>query len=172
MTHAKVIAILALEVRQSRIGYALFSGPKRLIDWGASAAPPGCTNRAKWTQQKMAALLRRYAPTSIVAKQRRKAKLPKNAKRAPILEAIKSVAKTQGVAIEFLTRDEIYSAFRNFPVSTKEDIACALTEIFPELLIRLPPKRKSWWNPEPRRMIVFDAIATGFAYWQRSRPTK
>jgi glutamate-1-semialdehyde aminotransferase len=66
-------------------------------------------------------------------------------------------------------RDEIDSAFRIFKARTKDEIACVLVEIFPEMLTRLPPKRKKW-QTEPHRMIIFDAIATGFAYWQRPPP--
>jgi len=167
MMHTQEIAILALEIRQSRIGYALFLGPKRLIDWGATAVPPECIDSENWAQQRTAALLRQYIPECIVAKRQRSAKLPQGATGVPILKGIQSVAQTQGIPIQFLARDEIYSAFASFSLSTKEDIACALTEMFPELLIRLAPVRKWWWNSEPRRMIVFDAIATGFAYWQR-----
>lgn len=170
MKHYDETHILALDIRHSRIGYALFSGPKRLLDWGASAVPVQCSNRKKWAQQKMIALLRHCSPEFIVAKHQRGARLSKNAKGKPILKEILSVAKERGVPIHFLGCDEIHSAFRIFQAHTKEDIACILMEKFPELLIRLPPKRKKWWDSEPRRMIIFDAVATGFAYWQRPPP--
>ena len=64
-----------------------------------------------------------------------------------------------------LGRDEIGSTFCRIRARTKEEIACAIVGIFPELLVRLPPKRKKW-QTEARGMIVFDAIATGIAYWQ------
>ena len=70
-----------------------------------------------------------------------------------------------------LGRDEIESTFCIFRARIKEEIACAIVGIFPELLVRLPPKRKKW-QTETRGMIVFDAIATGIAYWQRSPPRK
>jgi hypothetical protein len=115
----------------------------------------------------MTPLLRHGSPVSIVTKQRRVAKLPRNANGEPIVEAIRSVAEEHGLSIHVLKRDEIQSAFHIFQARTKDEIACTLVGIFPELLIRLPPKRKNW-QPEPRGMIVFDAIATGFTYWRRA----
>jgi hypothetical protein len=65
-----------------------------------------------------------------------------------------------------LERDEVQSVFLIFNARTKEEMACAIVGIFPELLVRLPPKRKTY-QPEAHAMIIFDAIATGLAYWQR-----
>ena len=169
MKHYEETHILALDVRHSRIGYALFSGPKRLLDWGASTVPSQCSNRAQWIERRMEQLLRYGTPASLVTKQRRQAKLPGNTNGEPILETIRSIAKEHGVAMQVLGRDEIQSAFRVFQAHTKEEIACVLVGIFPELLARLPTKRKKW-QPEPRGMIAFDAIATGFTYWRRSPP--
>lgn len=169
MNHYEEEHILALDVRHSRIGYALFSGSKHLLDWGASTVPPRCNNRTHWIRQRITPLLRYGLPASIVTKQRRVAKLPRNANGEPILEAIRSAAEEYGIPVHVLGRDEIQSAFRVFQAGTKDDIACVLVGIFPELLIRLPAKRKKW-QPEPHRMIIFDAIATGFAYWRRPSP--
>ena len=163
--------ILALDVRHSRIGYALFSGPKRLLDWGANTVPSQCSNRAEWIRRRMAQLLRHGSPACIVTKPHRLAKLPRNTNGTSILETIRSVATEQGIPIYVLGRDEIESAFCIFRARTKEEIACAIVGIFPELLVRLPPKRKTW-QPEAHGMIVFDATAAGIAYWQRQLPRK
>jgi len=119
----------------------------------------------------MASLLRHGSPSSIVMKQCRSAKLSGNTNGVPILKAIRLAAKEHGIPMYVLGRDEIEAAFRIFQARTKQEIACAVVGIFPELLARLPPKRKKW-QTEARGMIVFDAIATGIAYWQRSPPRK
>jgi hypothetical protein len=113
--------------------------------------------------------MRNCSPASIVVKQQRTLRLSRNSTGEPILKAILSAAEKRGIPVHFLGRDEIHTAFRVFQVRTKDDIACVLVRIFPELLIRLPPKRKKWQS-EPHRMILFDAIATGFAYWHRFSP--
>jgi hypothetical protein len=167
MKHNDETYILALDVRHSRIGYALFAGPKQLLDWGASTVPSQCIHRTSWVQQRMKSLLRHGSPVFLVVKQPRPARPPANANGKPIIEAILSAAKEYGIPIQLLSHDEMLSAFRIFNVRTKDDIACVLVGMFPELLIRLPPRRKKW-QPEPHGMIVFDAIATGFAYWRSS----
>ncbi len=171
MKHYEETHIVALDVRHSRIGYALFSGPKRLLDWRASTVPSRCSNRAQWIREKMALLLQHGSPAYIVTRPHRLAKLPPNANGMSILKTIQSVAAEQGIPMYVIGRDEIKSTFCRFRARTKEEIACAIVEIFPELLVRLPPKRKTW-QTEARGMIVFDAIATGIAYWQRPPPRK
>jgi hypothetical protein len=161
--------ILALDVRNSRIGYALFAGPKQLLDWGTNTVPSQCKNRTQWIKRRMEQLLRHGSPVSIVMKQPRRAKLSGNASGVPILKAIRSVVEEHGIPMHVLERAEIEATFRPFRARTKEEIACAIVRIFPELLARLPPKRKEW-QPEARAMIVFDAIATGIAYLQRCFP--
>jgi hypothetical protein len=104
-------------------------------------------------------------------KQRRPVKLPRKSYGPPILKAVQSAAEEYGIPMYVLGRDELQSAFNIFKARTKEEMAWATVGIFPELLVRLPLKRKTW-QPEAHGMIVFDAIATGFAYWQRSPPRK
>ena len=171
MNRTEETHILALDVRHSRIGYALFSGPKRLLDWGANTVPSQCNNRAEWIRRRMAELLRYSSPACVVTRPRRFMNLPRNASGEPIIEAIQSVAEEYGIPMHVLGRGEIESTFCIFRARTKEEIACAIVGIFPELLVRLPSKRKKW-QTETRGMIVFDAIATGIAYWQQSPPCK
>lgn len=169
MKHRNETQILALDVRHSRMGYTLFSGPKRLLDWGICTVPSRCNDRIEWMRGRATAIMRNCSPASIVVKQQRTLRLSRNSTGEPILKAILSAAEKRGIPVHFLGRDEIHTAFRVFQVRTKDDIACVLVRIFPELLIRLPPKRKKWQS-EPHRMILFDAIATGFAYWHRFSP--
>lgn len=171
MKRSEETHILALDVRHSRVGYAIFAGPRRLLDWGICTVPPRCSNRAEWIRPRIAELLRHGLPACVVTRRQRLMKLPNNANGAPILKAIRSATKEHGIPMYVLDRDEIQSAFRIFRARTKEEIACAIVGIFPELLVRLPLKRKKW-QPEAHGMIVFDAIATGIAYWQRSTPRR
>jgi hypothetical protein len=115
----------------------------------------------------MAALIQYGSPTSIVAKQQWRVRLPRNASGEPIFKTVQSAAEECDIPMHVLGRDEIQSAFHVFQARSKDEIACVLVGLFPELLVRLPPKRKKW-QPEPHGMIVFDAIATGFAYWRQS----
>jgi len=58
----------------------------------------------------------------------------------------------------------VYRTFAGTGAGTKYGIATALVRAFPELLVRLPPKRKPW-QTEDSRMSIFDAVALGLTYF-------
>jgi hypothetical protein len=161
--------LLAIEVRRSRFGYALFEGPERLLDWGGSAVPPGFAGRAatEAARKRIASVLRRGSPAAIVVDRPRRTKTSPVVPACPVFKSILREAETLKVPVHLLSREEIRAAFRIFPARSKEQIACVLVSEFPELTHRLPLKRKKW-EPEKRGMIVFDAIAVGLAYWLRN----
>jgi len=162
------IRILAFDARRSRFGYALFEGSKRLLDWGASAIAPGSADRTAITMasKRIASLLKFGLPAAVVVKCPRRNNQKPATSMSPIVKAILREAAARRIPVSLMSREEIQQAFRIFRGSTKDEIASILVQIFPELLVRLPPKRKVWQS-EHHAMIVFDAIATGFAYWQR-----
>jgi hypothetical protein len=61
---------------------------------------------------------------------------------------------------------EIREPFRGLQGKTKYEIAGILTAIFPDLLWRLPRKRKTYESEHPA-MSIFDAVAIGFRYWRQ-----
>ena len=143
MKYSSETHILALDVRHSRIGYALFSGPKRLLDWGASTVPSRCSNRARWIRQKMASLLRHGSPVFVITKQRRIAKLPGNANGAPIFDAIRSVAGEHGIPMHLLDamRSGLLSAASGR--APKRRSPARLWEYSPSCLFACHPNGKS-----------------------------
>jgi hypothetical protein len=157
--------VLAIEARQSRFGYALFDGPKKLLDWGASMLPSGLAGpyALEAARKRIAQILRRASPGAIVVDLPRSV-IPELATSSPVLRSIICEAEVSGLPLHWLAREDIRSAFRIFRARSKEQIALALIGIFPELGHRLPRKRRKW-EPEKRGMIVFDAIATGLAFW-------
>jgi len=169
MNKAFIPRILAIEARRSRFGYALFEGPNRLLDWGASTVPADLTGRAAKdaARKRIALALRRCHPVAAVVRRPRRVKTGRGATPGPILRTIAREAAALPIPVHSLSRGEVREAFQLLRGRTKEEIAEALVGIFPELVTRLPPKRKKW-QPEYRGMIVFDAVAVGFAYWQRN----
>ena len=167
MTSTDYTHILALDVRHSRLGYALFEGPNRLLDWGISRVPPHCTDIVAWTTRRVKALLRDSSPDVIVVKRPIGQSRTINRSTSPILNSILETIQTQKVPLYFLEIEDVRAEFRAFEVRSKDDVASVLVQIFPDLLGRLPPKRKKWQS-EPHRMILFDAISVGFAYWNRT----
>jgi hypothetical protein len=161
--------IVAIEARRSRFGYAIFEGPNKLLDWGASAVPSHLTGRlaAAAVRKRVVSVLRRCHPESVVVKRPRVTRTGKTTTPGPIFRAVRREGAAMRMPIETLTRADIKEAFRPLGARTKDDIAEVIVGIFPELLPRLPHRRNNRWKPEWRGMIVFDAIAAGFAYWAR-----
>jgi hypothetical protein len=162
------VRILAFDVRLSRFGYALFDGPQTLLDWGASEIPAGLAYRAAVliARKRVAPLMKLGHPTAVIIRRPCLGNRGSTASTFPIANAIIRESTSNQVRLHSMTRKEIQHAFRIFRGSTTDEIASILADIFPELLTRLPPKKKKWQS-ERHAMIVFDAIATGFAFWLR-----
>ena len=167
MTRSQTTRVLAIEARRSRFGYALFEGPRCLLDWGASTVPSELTGHlaTKAARKRIASALLRCHPAAAVVRRPRKIKT-RGVMPGPIFKAIAREAALLQIPVYFISRAEVQEAFRMFRGNTKEQISEVLVGIFPELFTRLPPKRKKW-QPEYRGMVVFDAVSVGFAYSQR-----
>ena len=159
------VRVLAIDLRLSRFAYAVYEGPKRLLDWGGRACPP--SKGADLAAQRVVELLRLFHPAVVVMKKDRRG----GVRNAPVLRRVanqvRHEAAIRSVPVFLCSPEEVKEAFRIFRVRTKDDVAAAVAGIFPELLWELPRKRKKWDNEHPR-MAVFDAISIGFAYFQRN----
>lgn len=161
--------ILAIDLRPRRFGYAVFEGPRFLLDWGANAYPSNRDPEGTVATRRLAALLRFSTPSAVVVKKERW----ESAKTDPVVrsmvEAITRETSARSIPVYLVGQSELTSTFRNFECETKYEIATVLTGFFPELLWKLPPPRQIWESEHPR-MTMFDAIALGFTHWQRSSP--
>ncbi|HEV2618651.1 MAG TPA: hypothetical protein VGU23_01785, partial [Acidobacteriaceae bacterium] len=157
--------ILAIELRASRMGYALFEGPRRLLDWGTTAIRPEGNAKTATTHKPISELLKALSPSAVVVKKIRRWRHDKRARTQAVLRQIQLEAAAHSIAVIYIGQKDIDNIFRMYRVHTKYEIAYVLVLAFPELLPKLPPKRKIGTS-EPQAMIVFDAVATGFAYLQ------
>jgi hypothetical protein len=162
MTHHPYTRILSLEVRYRRFGFAILEGkPMRLLDVGtrtfvSAAAIP----------QRLAPLISTFDPCAIIVRRpAHKQSSHLNGVKAN-LRAILAEAEKRSIQVESMTVHEVRCAFRDIGV-TKDSIAVKITQIFPELHWKLPPRRKPWMS-EGHNMVIFDATATGLTYLTRS----
>ncbi len=91
----------------------------------------------------------------------------RSAKQTKMLASIKRQARSRRIPVRCISRRDVNRAFVGFE-SNKYEVASALARQFPDLALRLPPKRKCWQS-EDYRMGIFDAAALGVAYFTRSR---
>jgi hypothetical protein len=137
-----------------------------LLDWGRCTYPRGDAG-PELAAKRFTELLRLFHPAAVVIQKERRTGVRNTSEMASILSAMRREANARSVPICFVTPEQIKAAFQIFRARTKDEIAYVLASIFPELLWKIPPKRKMWKREHPR-MMMFDAIAAGFTYWQRN----
>jgi hypothetical protein len=148
--------ILAFDVRARRFGFAVFESPDQLLDWGVKSFRHGVNAVKVPASQKVASLLSEVRPHAVVME---KSPLHENSWLTGIIVRL---ARKQSIPVRTVSR----AAARNlFPTieRNKHGISVSLSNRFPELAERVPPKRKPWQS-EDYRMSIFDATALGLTY--------
>lgn len=158
--------ILAFSLRSRRFAFAVFEGPDKLLDWGMVFYPSNTGAQRMAASRRIASLFAQFAPSEVVVGKARLLGSRGDSGVRHILSSLRHEALSRLIPVRFMKRPELNEAFCRFHVNSKHEIASVLTQVFPELLWKLPPKRKIWESERPR-MAIFDAVALGFAYWQR-----
>lgn len=82
---------------------------------------------------------------------------------ADMVRRIRKEARATRTPIAWVSERDYWQFFKVLGDTTNQRIAASMAECFPELEWKLPPPRK-FWQPEDWRMLLFDAVAVGFAY--------
>lgn len=158
--------LLALHLRPKRFGFAVFKGPRQLLDWGGSAYMPRNGVEPVLVGKRISSLLTIYAPSVIVIRRLGKKERQRYRDIQPIVGMVRTLAKKHSSELVLIGREEVRHAFRRFGKTTKYNIARRVAIIFSELMWKLPPPRKSW-QTEHYNMAIFDAVSLGIAYFGR-----
>jgi hypothetical protein len=160
--------ILAIDVRRSRFGYALFEGPTCLLEWGAGMVSLSLGRRAaaKAARRRIAPLLLRYRPSALIVRRARHTIAGKSSAHGPLLSAVLRTCMELRLPVHLVSFKDVLEAFQTEHCRNKDDIAEVLARTFPEIAVRLPPRRGKWGTERPR-MVIFDALAAGVTYWRR-----
>jgi len=157
---------LTLEVRTGKLGFAVFEGPASLLDWGVRTFEKGKRTFAPSVRDRVRVLFGFYTPFEIVLRAHTyHLKSHRNAYIA-ILKTIKSEARKHSIKVSILSGRQIRAAFAKQGEILKHEIALTVVRHFPELSWKLPQRRK-FYQSERAAMLVFDAAATGIAYFRR-----
>lgn len=158
--------ILAISLRSRRFGFAVFEGPNRLLDWGVVFYPLNDSARGAAASKRVVSLLTLFMPSMVIVGKARLLDDRNGSGTRTVLGSIRREASSRVIPVHVMEGAKLKEACRLFHAKSKHEIASALAQAFPEILWKLPPKRKIWESEHPR-MVMFDAIALGFAYWQR-----
>jgi len=162
------LRVLAVDPHPRGFGYAVFEGPARLVDWGTKDTR---TEKERATLYKLEELVTLFRPAVIVVENCDHPKSRRNARVSRLIERILLAAHAFGVHGRTLPIATVYKTFAGTGAGTKYAIATALVRVFPELMVRLPRKRKPW-QTEDSRMSIFDAVALGLTYFRSLRRPK
>ena len=157
--------LLALEVRPQRIGFVVLQGASQLLDWGVRAYGKEKSNSPAVGWTKIATLLELYSPTVIVIRRRSSGATTSSATPA-VAAKIAAEARRRSISCRFVSGKEVPRFFARYGGTTKFAVAALLAEWFPDLVWKLPPKRRPW-ESEHYNTLVFDAAATAMAFLAR-----
>jgi hypothetical protein len=155
------IRYLAIHPTTYGLGYALFEGAFRLLDWG--------TYRAKRDKNQncflfLGVLIRRYEPHVVLFEDRGPRERQRSERIRHFIRAATIYFRRYGITAKRVSRRRMQTFFEGQGATTKQEIAIRITELFPELSQDLPPKRKAWM-PEHPRMGTFEALAIALTYF-------
>ena len=157
MNKSPIKRILAVDLRSTRVGFAVVETPIQLLDWGKRAiTADSCSSLLVW-------LLHKYG-ISLMVVRRIRPDSPRNTVRVKQgSHEIRKIARTRSIELAVLSESDFARVFQQHEKRTRFEIACLMTIIFPELAQFLPRPRRCF-EPENRRMSAFDAVALAVAY--------
>jgi hypothetical protein len=158
------IRIVAVAIRSQRLGFAVLEGSLGLVDWRTVHYQTNSIARINPAMRKMESLLTLSTPSVIVIERSRLLNAQNVANVYSIYRFLRREAKLRSIPMSVMKRKDVRNTFRHFHARSKDAIAATLAQMFPELLPKLPPKRKIWQG-ENAIMPLFDAIALAVAFW-------
>jgi hypothetical protein len=159
--------LLALDVRISKLGFAVFEGPTDLLDWGVRSFEKGGGNAfTSSVSDRLGVLFDFYEPSGIAIRSRNYHLRSHERTRTKIMAIMKSDLRRHSRRLTIITAKQVRNAFAKKGEIHKHDIALQIANQFQELSWKLPPRRKAYQS-ELAAMLVFDAVATGITYFRR-----
>jgi hypothetical protein len=161
--------LLALEIRASKVGFAVLEGSARLLDWGVRSFGEQGQKISSTVSDRIITLLAFHNPSTVVVRVRKYHSTVQNKTFLAIVAAIKAETTRNSKEFCVLSTRQVRDHFALRGQTTKHDIATSLANQFEELSWKLPHRRKAFQS-EARAMLVFDALANGIAFVERQTP--
>jgi hypothetical protein len=156
--------VLAIDPTVRGYAFAVLEGLNAIIDWGVTQVAPNEKNRRslRSIEEKIIS----YEPEVIVLEDCGANGSRRSARVRKLIEQVSLLAEKRRIARRRFSRSRVRAAFRFVGKPTKDAIAKAIAERFPELRPRLPRERKPWMS-EDERMSIFDAVSLALTYLER-----
>jgi hypothetical protein len=132
---------------------------------------PSSSSEIRATRRRMEFLLSSFNPTLIAVARSEVAASHNASSVRTLIRSIRTEARARSIPFQSVNRRYIRDSFLEHDAKSKDEIASALVDRFPELRWKLPRKRQTW-QKEHFRMTLFDAVALGVACCSRLSETE
>jgi Holliday junction resolvasome RuvABC endonuclease subunit len=161
--------LLGIDPNPRGLGYAVLESPYKLVDWGVKYLPrkkPGESSmpikaRHEKCLRIVENLIEFFDPDVIVFENWRAKDSVRAVEVKKLLCRIGMLVSTRKIASYLYSRSALYGALAEYDVKTKHDMAVFFGRLFPELLPKVPRKRKAWMS-ENVWLSMFKAVALCF----------
>jgi Holliday junction resolvasome RuvABC endonuclease subunit len=153
--------ILAVALSAWGVGFAVIEGKDMLVDWGMTATSGDKNAVAVFEVEK---LIAQYRPSAFVIEDAHAEDSPRSKRIRSLAKRLCAMAMRAKVETAVMPRQEIRKRFFADGLGTKDALAAAVTEFFPEELGRLLPRKREAWMNEHFRMALFEAVAAALAF--------
>jgi hypothetical protein len=146
------------------LGFAVFKGPTKLLDWGIRVYNGPRQRTGNSLEKRISSLLDFHAPSTLVIRKIHVHSPTTAQQLARIIKTIRVEARRRSVGVHVLRAAAVKKFFARSGLTTKHEIALTLAEWFKDIAWKLPNKKKTWQS-ERFNMVIFDALATGVAFF-------
>ena len=153
--------ILAIALSAWGMGIAVIEGRDTLVDWGMKATK-GDKNAAAVVE--LNKLIAQYRPSVFVMEAAHDRDSGRSRRIRTLSKRLSAVATHAKIQTALLPRQRIRKIFFADGLGTKDALAAAIADRFPEELGRLLPPKRTAWMSEHFNMAVFDAVAVGLVF--------
>jgi Holliday junction resolvasome RuvABC endonuclease subunit len=153
--------ILAVALSSWGVGFAVTEGKDVLVDWGMTATKGDKNVVAACEVEK---LIAQYRPSVFVMEDAHAKDAERSVRIRFLAKRLFAVAARAKIKTAVMPREEIRKAFFQDGLGTKDALAAAVAESFPEELGRLLPRKRKAWMNEHFRMAMFEAVAGALAF--------
>jgi Holliday junction resolvasome RuvABC endonuclease subunit len=157
-------SLLALDIRAQKFGFVIFKEQTELLTFGTRKY--GGTKRSliHAVLKRIGLLLDFYEPSVVVIRQISARSPAASRQLGQIIKTVRMEARRRNVDTHILNSDGVKKFFAKSGLATKHEIASTLAEWYKDIAWKLPNKKKAWQS-ERHNLVIFDAVATGVAFF-------
>lgn len=154
---------MAIAPSSRGFGYIVFENPDVSMDWGVKDVRK---NKTRDCLLKARVLMHMLQPSTLVLEDVRHPSSRRSKRVKELIEKLARLAKGRGITVEKCSRQDVLTTFARMGARNKDDIATAVTKLVPELVQRLPRRRKIW-DSEHYSMAIFEAAALALTHFSK-----